>query len=170
MLALDDPYWAEITHAYGSASDIPGKLRQLAKSTAQSKDHKSEPLQSLWSSLCHQGDAYEASYAAVPHIVQIALLEHNPIDWGFFMLPSAIEIARVAGRAPKVPSKLCVAYELAIVRLVDCVAVHRNEKWDKEMIRSVTAALAVAKGHHRIAEAIMDLDDDWVDRIVDRSR
>ena len=26
----------------------------------------------LWSSLCHEGDVYTASYAAVPHIVQMA--------------------------------------------------------------------------------------------------
>ncbi len=31
MLELDDPRWAELRHAYGFASDIPGLLRQLGR-------------------------------------------------------------------------------------------------------------------------------------------
>ena len=71
MLELDDPRWSELSHAYGGASDIPALLRQLAKSPRQ-QGTKEEPWFTLWSSLCHQGDAYSASYAAIPHIVEMA--------------------------------------------------------------------------------------------------
>jgi len=35
------------------------------------------------------------------------------------------------------------------------------------MMLSVAAAQAVAKGHTRLAEALMNLDDYWIDRIND---
>lgn len=36
MLDLDDPYWQKLSHAYGSAADIPELLRQLARETTKS--------------------------------------------------------------------------------------------------------------------------------------
>ncbi|OYY64375.1 MAG: hypothetical protein B7Y49_09860, partial [Sphingomonas sp. 28-62-11] len=33
MIALDDPRWERLSHAYGSAADIPELLRQLAGAT-----------------------------------------------------------------------------------------------------------------------------------------
>src|SRR5262245_2777864 len=72
MIPLDSPEWRRLQHAYGPASDIPDLLRQLAANPCAKKSGD-EPWHSLWSALCHQGDVYTASYAAVPHIVDIAL-------------------------------------------------------------------------------------------------
>ncbi|MFM2280400.1 MAG: hypothetical protein RLZZ444_2631, partial [Pseudomonadota bacterium] len=44
--------------------------------------------------------------------------------------------------------------------------VHRNEEWDRPMLIAATAALAVAKGHIPVAEALLNLDDDWIARII----
>src|SRR5579862_9372442 len=100
MVPLDSTIWSELTHAYGPASDIPDLLRRLAKEPGPSEHREQEPWWSLWSALCHQGDVYQASYAAIPHIVAIANEAQGPIDWSFFGLPSAIEIARANGRGP----------------------------------------------------------------------
>jgi hypothetical protein len=56
MIDLDDPCWQKLSHAYGSAADIPELLRQLARETGRKPAYDSEPWFTLWSSLCHQGD------------------------------------------------------------------------------------------------------------------
>jgi hypothetical protein len=167
MLALDDPQWSMLSHAYGAAIDVPALLRMLALSTAPAPDTMSEPWFSLWSSLCHQGHAYDASYAAVPHVVAIAASAQGTIDFSFFQLPAAIEIARQNSRAPAVPPELESAYIDALASLPDCVAAHRHDDWDEAMLLSAFAAQAVAKGHFRAAEAIMNLDGQLIAQLID---
>ena len=167
MIELGDPRWPKLSHAYGSAADIPKLLRQLASATGPQPGNGSEPWFTLWSSLCHQGDVYNASYAALPHIVEIACNAQGPIDFSFFQLPAAIEIARNSGKGPPVPIDLAKAYGDAVARLTECVALHRHEDWDEPTLLSAASALAVAKGHHRVAEAIMNLDDDLITRLIE---
>ena len=57
------------------------------------------------------------------------------------------------------------AYLGAIARLPDLVSLHRHEPWGQAMLLSAAAAQAVAKGHIDVAEALMNLDDDWIGRI-----
>lgn len=165
MLSLDDPRWQGLGHAYGDADDIPHLLRALASSPGPKQDYQDEPWFSLWSRLCHQGDVYTASYAAVPHIVQIASNVTEPVDFSFFLLPTAIEVARQTGRGPDVPEACASGYHLAISLLVETVSLHRHEAWDQTMLRSAAAALAVAKGHVDVAEALLNLDADWIAKI-----
>jgi hypothetical protein len=162
MLALDDPHWSELTHAYGAASDIPVLLRDLAAAPAPIADWQDEPWYSLWSSLCHQGDVYTASYAAVPHVVAIAMRMKEPVDHGFFSLPAAVELARTEGRGPEIPADLAPSYRAAVVALADCVALHRDENWDLATLLSAITALAVAKGHIETARALFLLDENTI--------
>jgi hypothetical protein len=166
MLELDNPSWSTLTHAYGRAADIPALLRQLARAPGPKGNYESEPWFTLWSSLCHQDDVFDASYAAVPHIVEIARDATGPLDFNFFQLPAVIEIARKNGRGPQMPAQLAGAYNDAVSRLTECVALHRHEEWDEPTLISAISALAVAKGHHRIAEAIMNLDDDLIAKLI----
>ncbi len=167
MIDLDDPCWQELSHAYGSATDIPELLRQLARVTGRKAAYDSEPWFTLWSSLCHQGDVYDASYAALPHIVEIACNAKEPIDFSFFQLPAAIEIARNSGKGPLVPAGLAQAYGDALSRLAECVTLHQHEDWDERTLLSAISALAVAKRHPRVAEAVMNLDDDLITKLID---
>ncbi|MEV6239040.1 hypothetical protein [Lentzea sp. NPDC051838] len=57
--------WSVLTHAYGTAEDIPGLLDRVAKANDE------EAWSELWSALCHQGTSYPASYAALPHLARI---------------------------------------------------------------------------------------------------
>lgn len=165
MLALDDPRWSELQHAYGDAADVPALLCALIASTGQRGSYRDEPWFSLWSCLCHQGDVYTASYAAVPHIVQIASEARAPVDFSFFQLPSAVEVARLAGRGPGIPEELASDYYRAITQLVDVVSLHRHEAWDQAMLLSAAAAQAISKGHVDVAEALLNLDADWIGKI-----
>jgi hypothetical protein len=170
MLSLDDALWSCLRHAYGEASDVPALLRMLAHSPGPARDLASDPWHGLWSSLCHQGDVYTASYAAVPHVVQIASETTTPVDFSFFALPAAIEVARKRGRGPAIPAEIAEAYQRALGQLGECVSIHRNDAWDKEMLLSAIAAQAVAKGHIDVAEALLNLDDDWIAKIIGDER
>jgi hypothetical protein len=165
MLALDDPGWSKLRHAYSDAADVPDLLRTLATSTGPKASYRDEPWFSLWSSLCHQGDVYTASYAALPYIVQIANQAREPVDFSFFQLPAAIEVARRTGRGPAIPEAYANDYHLAITQLVENVSLHRHEAWDQSMLLSAAAAQAVAKGHVDVAEALMNLDANWITKI-----
>ncbi len=165
MLAIDDPRWSDLSHCYGPASDIPLLLQQLAKSPGPKHDYLDEPWLSLWSSLCHQEDVFTASYAAVPHLVQIAAEAPGPVAFDFFLLPAAIEVSRVNGKGPAIPSFLAKAYQESLQALMESTSAHRADPWDQSMVLSVAAAQAIAKGHPRTAEALINLDDDWIMRI-----
>ncbi len=91
MLELDSLKWSELQNAYGSSEGVPEALRLLYK------DPQNEVAWfTVWSSLCHQGNVYTASYAALPHIVKIALeSKTETVGMNFFFLPAFIEIARM---------------------------------------------------------------------------
>jgi hypothetical protein len=159
MLAPDDPRWNELDHAYGPAADVPGLLRALEDSPGPTQGFEEEPWYSLWSCLCHQDDAYTASYAAVPHVVRIALAASGPIDFSFLLFPTSVEIARKTGHAPELPPELADAYLDAIAALVDVVSRHADSSVDEAMLVSAAAARAVVKGDIDVAEALLDPDD-----------
>ncbi|MBQ0830827.1 hypothetical protein [Streptomyces tagetis] len=58
--------WSELSHAYGSAEDIPILLDRIAG------EAKSGLWSDLWSALCHQGSVYSASFAVLPWLTDMA--------------------------------------------------------------------------------------------------
>lgn len=158
MIALDSPKWSSLSHAYGTASDIPGLLRQLEHYPPQT-DYKDEPYFSLWSSLCHQGDVYTASYAAVPHILSLASHAPERITFDYLLLPTSIEIARGKGRGPAVPLELAENYHNAFQTIPAIIgeikAARLNELWT----RTCAGALAVVGGHFDLADAFLEMNN-----------
>lgn len=76
MLALDDERWNLLNHAYGKANDIPEmilELKRLSKIDLEENDL-------LYGYLCHQNTTYSATYAAIPHIAEIAFQENQSIE------------------------------------------------------------------------------------------
>ena len=74
---LDDVDWPSLTHAYGPAIATANELRALV---SEKEAERSEALGSLTASIGHQGDVYPATAAAVPFLVEIALMETLPSD------------------------------------------------------------------------------------------
>lgn len=66
---LDDIDWTSLSHAYGSAEDIPKQLRILANEPSQQEN----VLYGLYASIYHQGSIYDATAAAIPFLLEIAL-------------------------------------------------------------------------------------------------
>src|ERR1700741_1246542 len=114
MLDLDSSKWAELSHAYGAASDIPALLRQLDSLPAA--EGKQEPWFSLWSALAHQGDVYSASFAAVPHVVRALASAPAAADSTYFQFPAWVEICR-SKNGMAVPEDLAPAYFDALSQL-----------------------------------------------------
>ena len=166
MLPLESPDWHQLKHAYGLASDIPDLLRKLQQFPPH-PSADSEPYFSLWSALCHQGDVYTASYAAVPHIVGILESAPSRAHWDFYLLPASIEIARCKGRGPEIPKELSEAYFDAFRRLLSLVASGTQGNDDETQCRVLIATLAVAKGQPLLGEAILELEPDRAKRFME---
>jgi hypothetical protein len=166
MLELDDQRWSQLDDAYHTATKIPALIDALYVRQEPVESSEDEPWFSLWSALCHQDDVYTASYATVPHLVGVALRSNWPLDCGFLHLPTAIEIARNKGNGPPIPEFLEVPYRLAISNLRQCVHRFANQSMDRDFVQISSAALAVANSQHKLADAIMNLDDFWIEKIV----
>jgi len=65
---LNDIPWAELTHAYGSAEEVPMWLRQLRSPLERVRE---EALSNLWGSLCHQNWICPATGYAVPYLIEL---------------------------------------------------------------------------------------------------
>jgi hypothetical protein len=157
MLKLSDSNWNNLSHAYGEASDIPALLTQLSEYPGQ-ESYQSEPYFSLWSALCHQGDVYSASYAAVPHIIEFLAAHPSRATADYFMLPTCIEIARKKGNGPQIPPDLERSYFSALRQLPALVAKVTPD--DEGFTRVLAAAIAVAHGEAALGEAILELSPD----------
>ena len=59
--------WATAQDAYGPAAAVPSLLARAA-----ADPHDSDAWDDLWSSLCHQGTVYEASFLAIPTLAAMA--------------------------------------------------------------------------------------------------
>jgi hypothetical protein len=153
---LNGVRWSELSHAYGFAGDIEPLLQSLYDFPPESQI-QAEPWHTLWSSLCHQGDVYSASFAAVPVILDALATRPRSATLSYFQLPVCIELARVAHRF-EVPANLEKPYFAAITRLPVLVAEASAANWDADMTAVASAAIAVAKGQWNIAELLVNIE------------
>ncbi|MDP9796929.1 hypothetical protein J2S43_005441 [Catenuloplanes nepalensis] len=65
---LDDVPWHRLGHAYGTASDVPGQLRDLLSGDVATRG---VALWQLGGNIVHQGSRFQASAAAVPFLLEI---------------------------------------------------------------------------------------------------
>lgn len=157
VLSLDSRRWAELTHAYGTAGDIPRLLRQLSE--LPSSENNAEPWFTLWSALAHQGDVYPASFAAVPHVVQALASAPSRADHSYFQFPAWVEICRAKNQV-EVPEDLRSAYFESLARLPALTAAASTRPWDPGFLACALAAVAAARGQPVVAEAVLELTPD----------
>jgi hypothetical protein len=129
---------------------------------------EAEPYFSLWSALCHQGDVYFGSYAAVPHIVRVIGTAPDRTPWTLFQMVACIEISRANGRGPEIPADLRDDYAAALAQIPALVGAAAKVKWDDWYAGAALAAIAASKGLHRLAEAVLELDPDSIEAFLDR--
>ena len=181
MLPLDSPRWSRLKHAYGCAAadtsaptgwsaadgfhgyqdipNVPACLRRLEAVPTRLPSDDWEPWDTLVSSLCHQGTIYSASFAAVPHLIDIGLraAARNEIDVGFFLLPTLIEQSRLEGHHPEADADILSDYTEAILRLHDLAHAVRGHSWPADYAAVVGAAVTVSKGHLQLSKCLLEL-------------
>src|SRR6185295_3485203 len=64
---IDDIAWDELSHAYGSAEDVPDELRGFLASADEGLNAYDFVVGSLW----HQGSVYSATAKAIPFLVAL---------------------------------------------------------------------------------------------------
>lgn len=159
MISLDDtPAWGSLSHAYGAAADIPALLRK-ARSDHRPSHVPDSPWFALWSALCHQGDIYSASYAAVPHLADLASESGNsPRQFDPLHLAACIELARLEGRGPDLTPDLAPAYHQALGTIRSLTAQSLRRSWPEDYRQSLDAGLAALSGDAVTARRILDAD------------
>jgi len=165
VIALDDREWTGLSHAYGFAADIPKLLAALAEFPSD-KPRQSEPWHSLWSALCHQGDVYSASFAAVPHIIEAASRDPTRACTSHFLLPTSIELARIAHHA-EVPDHLLQSYSTALTRFPQIAASAAMRTWDSDFCHAILAAVAVSKGQWSVAKLLVEVEDREIPEVLE---
>jgi len=157
MLDLNSSRWSDLTHAYGSAADIPDLLRQLDTAPAQ-KDYKSEPWFSIWSALCHQGDVYTATYAAMPHIIASAGKKKDRERLDCLSFVGYAEACRHREGAPPVPSDLKDDYLVAMKSAREMFLSSLQENPSEEETKMLLGGIAAVTGYPKLGDVIINLD------------
>jgi hypothetical protein len=157
MINLNSDKWAEIQDAYRDGKKVAALLEQIQADPSPSKAiNDDEPWYSLWSSICHQGTVYPASFAAVPHLADIASHTSYPFDPNFFFLPAFIEIERVRKNV-EVPTELKDEYYAGIKQLAE-LASHSlgYEQLTPDFLQAARGMVLVGEGKHAEARKILD--------------
>lgn len=154
MDSLDDSGWKNVRGGYGILYDPTGALKNL-----ELGQNEQDAWHELWNELHHQGDVGDASYAAVPYLVQIAKERRN-LGWNFFALVSTIEIERHRKTNPPVPSWLQESYAQAWRDIVPLALDAVRETVDPLIVRCGLATLAIAKGDFKLGVFILDIDEE----------
>lgn len=149
--------WNELPHAYGAATDIP-PLLLAARTATPPASYKDEPWYSLWSALCHQGDVYWASYAALPELIDVAATRSDAVRGEAILLAASIELARHSEFAPEMPPQLTAAYDRAIVRARVLLASWIDPAGDTEA-QQWAVATAVFAGRFQEARSLLGEDE-----------
>jgi hypothetical protein len=145
-----------LKHAYGAAGDIPDLLRQL-ESNLEEESPAAEPWFTLWSSLCHQGDVYSASFAAVPYVLHLAEKHATRVSSSFLQFAACVEFCRKKEDV-EIPEDLQADYSAALKRIPVIIGLASERDWDSGFMRCAMSALAASKGFPEVAEAVLELD------------
>jgi len=163
MQNAHDDRWRDLTGGYG----IPFDPRPLLANLEAGRDTEST-WHKLWDGLHHQGDVGEASYAAVPLLVDIYRRQRvvdsdsdsNIYDWNTYAMVATIELARTNGDNPDVPDWLNVDYFRAIRELAEIGAAEVVRAEEADVVRAILSVIAIAKGLRTQAKFLVEYTED----------
>ena len=154
-LSLDSPRWAELTQAYGTAEDVPRLLEALA--CIGREEARAEVWFALWRTLHRPGEVFSASYAAVPHLLEIGSAFGLRERAEAMHLVVRIEISRCEGKSAPVPPDVVEGYATAVDSLASYVDASAGEPWSVDVAQIFAAALLVGKRQPELARGLLDL-------------
>jgi len=145
----DDLRWSKLLGGYKQPCDPRLLVRALETET-----DKDAAWKDLWEELHHQGDVGEASYAAVPLLVE-AHRKLGIVDWNTYAIVSIIDLARTEPKNPDLPQWLSEDYFQAIQDLARLGAVEVFCTEDVEVARAMLSIISIAKGARTHAKFLM---------------
>jgi hypothetical protein len=151
--------WAMLRHAYGPPGDIPALLTSAETAPAPIRADQ-EPWCSLWSALCHQGDVYSASFAALPELIRIAASRDGSERAECLLLAGCIELERHEIRAPAMPSWLTQPYQDAIVFGAQVARQSLDSAKNADDRRRLEIAVASFTGERTAARHLLGEDEE----------
>ena len=154
-LALDDPRWAELTQAYGTAEDVPRLLEALT--CIGREESRAEVWFALWRTLYRPGEVFTASYAAAPHLLAIGATLGVRERAQAAHLVTRIEASRRDAASAPVPNDLVEAYAGAVESLPELVAMATGEAWPADVAQVFAAAMLVGKRQPELARGVLEL-------------
>ena len=163
MIGFDDNRWDGLAGGYRTAFDPRPLLIKL-----QSQDDTKNVWQQLWEELHHQGDVGEASYAAVPHLVQL-YRQQPTLEWNTYAIVAVIELARGQGGNPDIPTWLRDDYFQAVQDLASVACVEVLNANDTETVRAMLSIIAIAKGARNHARFLLEYSDEELVEIESRA-
>ena len=163
MLSFDDERWKGLLGGYRTPFDPRPLLKRL-----ESSRHAKESWHELWENLHHQGDVGEASYAAIPHLVQIHR-QRGAVDWNTYAILAVIELARENGKNPAVPEWLKEDYFKAIQDLAIIGAAELFRTNDSEEIRAILSVLALTKDARAHARILLEYSEQELLELEERA-
>lgn len=155
MLGLDNPRWNELDNGYDTFYSTQDFLRRL---WAESPNMSPGEWANFLGSLCGAEQVFPASFAAIPHVIEVAKLR-KPQERPLFMLAVClVEGNRLRNKTP-IPQDLEEAYRQAIEAtlplLLECLALD----WESENLRILMATLAAIRGKLKIVAVLVDGPD-----------
>ena len=149
MKGPEDDRWRNLTGGYR----LPLDPRPIVAKLERESDHEAA-WKELWDELHHQGDVGEASYAAVPLLVEAHRKRGVP-DWNTYAIVSVIELARTRNDNPPLPEWLRDDYHSAIRQLAQMGAVEVFGVDEPYSDRSILSVIAIAKGLRAHGECLI---------------
>ena len=137
---------------------MPFDPRPLIKRLETEVD-TSQVWRELWDELHHQGDVGEASYAAVPLLVESYRKRRGP-EWSTYVLVAIIELAREEGNNPEVPEWIADDYFRAIPSLAEIGISELPSTEDTYKIRAILSVIAISKGLRTHGKFLLNYSDE----------
>ncbi len=154
MLAEDDNRWSTLKSGYRLGFDP----RPLAKRLENDSNMRAV-WDELWNELHHQGDVGDASYAAVPLLVE-AHRKCGKADWNPYAIVTTIELARTEPHNPPVPAWLSEDYFHAIQELCKMGLKEIADAQDIDSRRAILSVIALGKGLRTHAKFLLEYSEE----------
>jgi hypothetical protein len=140
MIDLEDDRWLSVTGGYRMPFDPRPLLKRL-----EDESHTEVIWGELWTELYHQVDVGEASFAAVPFLVN-SYCERGGPAYNTFTIVATIELARKEGKNPDVPQWFADDYYDAIRKLAESGAREVLRSDTEDDVLAMLGLIAIERG------------------------
>ena len=161
LLPLDDPQYEKYYGGYKTPYNVAPKLKELSE-----KGASSEFWDEIWQELYHQDDVGEASYAAIPYLVEYQS-SVNDLDEDLVNFVVSVELASHEPTNPSIPQELEFEYAKAIRKLPYVGMEKLRRGCSKEAVMLIAAATAVSVGEMDLAKAYLEMTPEHAKEFIE---